>query len=148
MKKLFLFGGMALMMSMYFTSCTEDEVAENEEIINDDQDGDDRAPFVGDWKVVETGKQLGTRNYWVSIKKDDAFPSRVNMYNFYMLGETSDSVIATISTVLPGVITVTDQTRKGNFISGSGKMEGSTITIDFTVDDGSVIDTLKAVFTK
>ncbi len=149
MKIKFLTGLLLLALSVNMVSCTEDEAEDLEEdLINDDVNGDDRLPYVGDWKVVETSKIIGARSYWARIKKDDGFPQRVNIYNFYLLGDNKDSVIANVSNALPDVITVPEQTRAGNFIVGDGKLSNGVITFKYTINDGNEIDTVTAVYSK
>lgn len=105
--------------------------------------GDVRDRFVGSWTATEKSKLLGNRNYTMTIEKDSSFPSRVNMYNLYQLGTNSDSLIATVSSIEVNTITITKQTRKGNFITGVGQMiNDNKINFDYTVDDGNDIDSV------
>lgn len=131
-----------VMLIVGFSAC---ELWEEEEEV----EGDVRDRFVGSWTVTETSKLLGTRNYSVSIEKDSSFPARVNMYNLYALGTSSDSLIANVSSVLVNTITIPNQTRKSNYIGGKGEMVNDVkINFDFTVDDGNDIDTVSAVFVR
>ena len=109
------------------------EIPEEEE----EFEGDVRDRFVGDWTVTETSKNLGTRNYSVSMAKDSSFPARVNMDGFYMLPD-SEVVIANVSSVEINTITIPGQTLPSAYVSGVGTMEDEVkITFTYTVDDGN-----------
>lgn len=150
MKRSFLLVGMALGLLFLFNSCEEDELEEAEsELPNEETEGDQRDRFVGNWTVTENSKLLGTRNFVVNIIKDDEFPTRVNLSNFYLIGN-SDTVTATISAVLVNTITIQDQTVNASHYSGVGEMvNDQTINLNYFVDDGNANpDTISASFVR
>jgi len=138
--------GLCLVMS----SCEEEEIEDIESVLpNDEVEGDARDRFEGTWTVTETGKLLGVRNFVVNVSKDDEFRDRVNISNFYLIGN-SDTIIATVSSILVSTITIQDQTVNSTKYSGLGDMENDQkINFDYFVDDGNDNkDTISAVFVR
>jgi hypothetical protein len=128
-----------LVGSMIFTSCEED--------LNDEESGDVRDRFVGTWSVTETENNQ-TRNYDVTISKSDFNSARINIFNFYKLGE-SDSAFASVSTVSSNTITIPNQTLNFHGISGTGVLQDdNTIDFNYTVDDGNGAVDVSASFSR
>lgn len=114
----------------------------------DEDDGDTRDVFEGQWNVSETSKLLGNRNYLVDIESSTSHGSRINLFDFYKLG-FSDSVYATVSAILSETATIPSQILHGHEINGSGTLVNDNL-INFTyyVDDGNDIDTVEAAYTR
>lgn len=114
----------------------------------DDEDGDTRDVFEGQWHVAETSTVLGQRNYLVDIAISESNGSRIDLFDFYKLG-FSDSVYATVSAILSETVTIPTQILHGNEIKGQGTLANDNL-INFTyyVDDGNEIDTVEAVYTR
>jgi hypothetical protein len=145
MKSKYLVFGLVLALTCFATSCEKEPDIEIPD--PSETEGDQRDRFVGNWTVTENRKlSTSSVNFQVNISKDDQFPTRVNISNFYSIG-TTDTVIATISAVLVDAITVTDQTVSASFFSGTGEMENDQkINMSYIVDDGNAnVDSVTAV---
>lgn len=113
-----------------------------------DDEGDTRDVFEGQWSVAENSKLLGNRSYTVDIEKSIDFPTRINIFDFYSLGQ-NDSIYGTVSSILSDAVTIPSQTLDGNLINGSGTLvNDNLIEFTFYVDDGNDIDTVSADYTR
>lgn len=128
------------LFGLTFTACQEDTF--------EDDTSDVRDRFVGTWTVSETESNQ-TRNFDVTISKSDFNSSRINIFNFYKLGQ-QDSVIASVSTVSSNTITIPNQVIQNTYgFSGSGVLQDdNTIEFSYTVDDGNGDVNVTAVFSR
>lgn len=106
---------------------------------------DDRDKFVDVWHVVEQSSQIGTTNYDVHINLSTTNTSQVLMENFYNVGFSFKAV----ANVSGSNLTLNTQTYNASQLQGSGSMSGNnTINMNYTVDDGSAVDTCTATLTR
>lgn len=121
--------------AFFIVSCQPDE----------QEPTDDRDKFVDVWHVVEQSSQIGTTNYDVHINLSTTNTSQVLMENFYNVGFSFKAV----ANVSGSNLTLNSQTYNGAQLQGSGSMSGNnTINMNYTVDDGSAVDTCTATFTR
>lgn len=106
----------------------------------------ERDKFVASWKCTEQSNQTGTNPAFnVNITKSGTSESQVLIENFYGLG-FDKKPYAEIS---GNSISIPTQIVSGNTIKGSGNLSGtSTINMNYTVNDGSSIDSITATLTK
>jgi len=123
-----------------FNSCEEDPLNETT--------GDVRDRFIGDWVVVETENDLD-RTYNITIEKSSSNNSRVNIFNFYNLGE-SDSATASVSSVAVRSLTVINQTLVNHAIQDGGGIynDNNTITMSYKIDDGNSEREVNAILSR
>lgn len=106
---------------------------------------DDRDKFVDVWQCVEQSSQIGQTTYDVHINLSGTNSSQVLMENFYNVGFSFKAV----ANVSGSNLTLNQQTYNASQLQGSGAMSGNnTINLNYTVNDGSAIDTCTAVLTR
>lgn len=100
---------------------------------DDDEDfSADIAKVVGTYNVVDTDEDDDVENYTVTITKSG---NGVSISNF------GDIMYVPVNATIRGnVFTIPSQTFKGKtmtiVISGSGSLNGNTLTFDYTIDTG------------
>ena len=137
MKKIIF--GLSLLLNMLLISCKDDNLNNNEVDI--------RNEFTGNWLVIEKSKIVGERNFEITINKDPTVDNKINIRNFYALGN-SDSVFANVSTVEINTFIIPYQLVRNNGINGNGALSDNNIEMVYYVDDGNSIDTISATFTR
>lgn len=106
---------------------------------------DDRDKFVDVWNCVEQSSQIGQTQYDVHINLSTTNTAQVLLENFYNVG-FSYKAIATVS---GSNLTMANQTYNGSQLQGTGSMNGNnSINLNYTVNDGSAIDTCTSTFTR
>lgn len=128
-----------LILIVLFVGC-KDENKNNDEI-------DSRNEFIGNWLVIEKSTSVGKRNFEVEVNYDPIKNHTINITNFYALGY-SDTIDANISTVEMKTIIIPYQEVRNNIINGSGSLHSNVIQMIYYVDDGNIIDTVSATFTR
>ncbi len=104
----------------------------------------DRSSFLGTWNVSE--KTVKRSNYTVTITADPISADGVFISNFANLGPTSTPAGAYIS---GSTITLDpDQVIKDIKINGSGKLTGSTMQWNYTLNTGAELFTVEATFSR
>lgn len=122
-------------VSLFAVSCQPDEA----------EPADDRDKFVDVWHCVEQSSQVGQTNYDVHINLSTTNTSQVLMENFYNVGFAFKAV----ANISGSSVTLNQQTYNASQLQGSGSMSGNnTINLNYTVNDGSSIDTCSAVLTR
>lgn len=139
MKKLRKLSSIFLLLVLSFQACQPDETEEPAPT-------DERDKFVASWKCTEQSNQTGTNPAFnVHINKSTTNASQIVMENFYGMGFDKKPY----AEVSGNSITIPTQIVSGNTIKGSGNLSGtSTINMNYTVNDGSTIDSVKATLTK
>lgn len=139
MKRLLSLSRLALILSILaVSSCQPDEEEEPTPV-------DERDKFVASWTCQENSTQTGPSTFTVHITKSSSNSSQIQLENFYNFG-FQNKAIATIS---GSSFSIASQQISGNTISGSGALQSNgTITMNYTVNNGSAIDTCSAVMTK
>ena len=102
--------------------------------------------FEGNWLVNENSSILGQRIYEATIFTDSLDISAIKICNFYKIGK-EEIVFATISDTRKN-ITISEQTLKSNSIEGNGKILDNEIILNYFINDGNQIDTVKANYTR
>lgn len=130
-----------LALAFMFNSCEQDDPFE-------DDTSDVRDRFIGDWVVVETENSV-QRTYDIRIEKGTINGNRINIFNFYNLGE-SDSAIASISSVATQTLTLVNQELNNHFIEDGGGIynDNNTITMTFSIDDGNSKRDVSAILSR
>ncbi|MBK21818.1 MAG: hypothetical protein CMP63_05825 [Flavobacteriales bacterium] len=100
----------------------------------------------GNWLANENSSILGQRIYETTIVTDSLDISTIKIYNFYKIGK-EEIVFAAISDTRKN-ITISEQTLKGNSIEGNGKILDDEINLNYFINDGNQIDTVKANYTR
>ena len=125
----------AVAVALFAVSCQPDTT----------EPADDRDKFVDVWHCVEQSSQVGQTNYDIHINLSTTNTSQVLMENFYNVGFSFKAVANISGTSL----TLNQQTYNASQLQGSGSMSGNnTINMNYTVNDGSSIDTCTAVLTR
>lgn len=103
-----------------------------------------RAKFNGSWGVVDDCSQSGTASYTVGIASSPTAVEQVLISNFW--GVFVNDVVATVS---GNEITIASQEPDGDdyFVSGSGTLTGTTITITYNIEDRTGTPTVTDVCT-
>ncbi len=122
-------------LSVFFYSCEDDTITS----------GDLRDEYIGEWTCHESSDQFGPSDYFVIISKG-LDEDHIQISNFYNLGETEYVSIF----IEDNSLMISNQTVKGNEISGSGNSNISFTTIDFiyTVYDGAETDQVTAQYVR
>ena len=101
----------------------------------------DRDKFLGAYTVVETCGS-GNDSYDITIIESGTAENAVIIVNLYDFG-------AQISATVSGNnITIPSSTTGGITYSGNGTISGNTLTVTFTVSDGSASDNCTATCTR
>lgn len=121
-------------------ACTPDEN------LVDNSPKDDRDPFIASWQCKENSKLNGSTTFTVQISKDETYENIVKIANFYLFGYDD---LATAN-VTGKIIRIPKQTFCNHQIQGEGYIDnsGTTINWEYTVDDGSAIDSCTAIYIK
>lgn len=112
-----------------------------------DDDTDDRSKFIGRYEVTEFSLETFTQrdDYEVRIRKDTGTEDMVIISNFYNLDIDATAIIQGNS------ITVMQQEHGIFKFEGTGSLQGSIITLNYTVsstsDDPDYYDRLRAEMT-
>ena len=112
------------------------------------EDGNDiRDEFEGNWLANEKSSLLDQRIYVILISKDLSNNSGLYIYNFYKIG-LEQRVFSTISSTNNNFLTIPNQTIKSYTIEGVGEIKNEEIILNYFINDGNEIDTLKATYTR
>lgn len=129
-----------VIMVMMVSACVPDE--EEEPTPTDDRD-----KFVhgNGWSCAETSSMNGNSTFTVHINKSSSNADQVVIENFYGLGFP----VKATATVNGNSLTIASQQLSGNTVQGSGNYQANgTVTMNYTVNTGSGIDTCSATLTK
>ena len=133
-----------------FTSCKKDVSGctnPNADNYNADADNDDgscilaREKFLGAFSAIETCGG-GNDTYSITIIESGSSEDAVVLGNLYDWGEPLNATISGSN------ITIPSQLTSGLTFSGSGSISGNTLTINFTVSDGTNSDNCNAICTR
>jgi len=102
--------------------------------------------ILGLWYCNETSSIYGTTNYNIAIINDTTECSNIVIQNFHNLG-INKNVTALVS---GQSINISSAFIDGLTITGTGSISSNnqTITLFYTVDDGTQIDNISATYTK
>ena len=98
----------------------------------------------GTWHVEENSQLYGTQHYDVNISQTDS--SGIEITNFYNIGESTF-----VSGSVSGLeIAIPSQGVGGYTFSGSGEIanDRNSIIMNFTANDGAVVDHVIAQYTR
>lgn len=126
--KLFVFIYVFLTL-VFYNSCKKDE----------DTNPGGVTGFEGTYQVRENCNNNGYSGYSMNIK-GTTNTNQVNLYNFFNLG-TSKSVFGEVNGL---EINIPLQTYSGFNLYGTGTIKGSSLVINFSVDDGVMVDSCSA----
>ena len=112
-----------------------------------EDENDIRNEFEGNWLANEKSSLLDQRVYEVMITKDSLNASGIYIYNFYKIG-IEQKVFSTISSTKNNFLTIPNQTIKSYTIEGVGEIKDEEIILNYFINDGNEIDTLKATYTR
>lgn len=98
------------------------------------------------WKCLETDSTNGSDSFLIDIEADNSSLSGIRIYNFNHLGEN----FFITATVRGSSISISNQTKDGFTISGSGTIKSGyeEITLKYSVNDGGGVENYNAVCTK
>lgn len=105
---------------------------------------DPKDKFIGTWNVKEEIGGSVTGNYPSTVTKDSTNTSRILIYNIFNLG-AAQRVQALVAN---NTLDISQQTITGISIAGSGTYSGTGFILNYTSDDGSGAQTVKATYTK
>ena len=125
-----------LFLSFLLVSCTDDNPVE--------PDVDPKVKFIGSWNVKEEIGGQVTGNYPSTVTTDASNSSRIQIGNIYNLG-SAQSIKAL---VINNSLDISQQTITGVIISGSGIYSGNGFILNYTANDGSGPQSVKATYTK
>ncbi len=158
-----LMAAMTVFSVMFFSACEEDKckdiVCQNDGVC---VDGDcvcatgyegtlcetlSRAKFIGSFSVTDACSASGSATYTTGIATSSAAVDRVLITNFWDV--FTNTVVASIS---GNTITIADQEpdNDGFRVSGSGTINaaGTSITINYSVVEGTNTDVCQSTWTK
>ncbi|MCB0663005.1 MAG: hypothetical protein KDC24_09710 [Saprospiraceae bacterium] len=128
-KSLIRFSIFAVVCSLFFiSSCKKDEEL-------------DRVKFIGTYGAVETCNS-GNDSYDIVITASSTGDDKIVISNLYAFPGT---LVASVS---GNNITIASQAVQNITYSGSGSLNGNTLTISFSVTDGSNADNCTSICTK
>lgn len=129
MKKIFL----PVVMVTAFIGCAPD----------DDDIAIPANDLTGTWTVSEKSTIFNPSAYKVTV--EEVSSSQLRFINFYQLG-TQHSVNVNIS---GSTLTIPQQSVSGHTIEGSGSIKDENeLSLNYTANDGSEVDSVSAVFTR
>jgi len=126
-----------LLVASLLNSCTKENPL----------DTDARDKFVGNWTCNEKVNGTAMSTFTVTISKSVTVTNTTDilMANFYQLGNNFKA----IAQVNGNNVTIASQNIDGFTVSGSGSMSGTTtITLNYTADDGSGAKNITDTYTK
>lgn len=126
----------ALMMPLVMVSCAEEELPGGET--------DPRIKFTGNWSVSEETAGVSTGTYPSTIVLDTANTTQIVIGNIFNLGNTA-TVKASVSS---SNLTITSQSVTGISIAGTGSFAGNSFVLNYTANDGSITESVKATYSK
>ena len=136
-KKIFIINTVVFSFLFLLTSCEPDD-------FNDDSSISPRDKFVGTWTCIESSQLT----YNVNIRKSSYDSSIVNIYHFHYLGETEYAIgeVAGYTLTIPEQ----DMCEGSRRVKGNGIMTSNqqSITLNYTISDGIVIDTINATYSR
>ncbi len=100
----------------------------------------------GTWQCRETSEKLPPSSYTVSIASSSSSGEEIEVSNFYQLGQARK-----VRILIQGYyLSIPVQTVDGFTISGTGSVNGrfDQISLTYTVDDQSEINTVQNIFTR
>jgi hypothetical protein len=118
------------------SSCTEEEP--------ETPDTDVREKFLGAWTVSEEVAGASTGTYPATVTLDSTNTSRIRIANIYNLGN-GQSVLATVAS---NSLDIATQTVSGITIGGSGSFVASSFVLNYTANDGSQTESVKATYSR
>ncbi len=105
---------------------------------------DAKVKFIGTWNVKEEIGGQVTGNYPSVVTTDSSNTSRIVIKNIFNLG-AAENVKAL---VLNNTLDISQQTVTGVSITGSGTYSGAGFILNYTANDGTGAQTVKATYTK
>jgi hypothetical protein len=121
---------------MLLVSCAEEDPIEPET--------DPKDKFIGTWNVKEEIAGQVTGNYPSVVTSDTSNTSKIVIGNIYNLG----TAVKIKALVVNNSLDISLQTITGVNIVGTGTNSGSGYILNYTADDGSGAQTVKATYTK
>ena len=125
-----------LFLSFLLVSCTDDNPVA--------PDVDPKVKFIGSWNVKEEIGGQVTGNYPSTVTTDASNSSRIQIGNIYNLG-SAQSIKAL---VINNSLDISQQTITGVIISGTGIYSGNGFILNYTANDGTGPQSVKATYTK
>jgi len=126
----------ALLLPLAMVSCAEEDLPEEET--------DPRIKFTGNWTVSEETAGVATGTYPSTITLDSANTTQIVIGNIFNLGNTA-TVKASVSS---SNLTITNQSVTGISIAGTGSFAGNSFVLNYTANDGSATESVKATYSK
>jgi len=125
-----------LLASLFLVGCADEAIVE--------PDVDPKDKFLGTWAVKEEIVGQAAQNYSSTITLDATNTSRIKIGNIYNLGAATN-----LNALVAGnSLNFTTQSITGINIAGTGSYVGTSITLNYTADDGSGAIIVKATYTK
>ena len=128
--------GSFLLLSLIISSCTDDEPLTAQP--------EPRDKFTGMWTVNEETNGSSSGSYPSIVVKDSANASQIRINNIFNLG--NDIFVKAL--VAGNSLDINSQLAGGLIISGSGQFNGTSFVLNYTVNDGSGNDSVKATYIK
>jgi len=126
----------ALFLPLAMVSCAEEDLPEAET--------DPRIKFTGNWTVSEETAGVSTGTYPSTITLDTANTTQIVIGNIFNLGST-----AKIKSLVAGnTLDISAQTIAGISIAGTGTFAGNSFVLNYTANDGSTTESVKATYSK
>lgn len=100
----------------------------------------------GTWQCRESSEKLSPASYSVTINSASSFSEEIEVSNFYQLGQSRK-----VRILIQGYyLSIPVQSVDGFSISGSGSVSGrfDQISLTYTVDDQSEINTVQNILTR
>lgn len=125
-----------MVLSASLISCADEEPLE--------PDTDPRDKFVGSWTVSEEVAGAASGTYPASVALDSSNTSRIRIFNIFNLG----NAVSVSALVANNSLDISSQTVSGVIISGNGSFVANSFVLNYTANDGSQIESVKATYSR
>lgn len=125
-----------LALSASLISCADEEPLE--------PDTDPREKFVGNWTVSEEVAGAASGTYPSSVSLDSVNSAQIIISNIFNLG----NAVSVSATVSENSLSIGSQTVSGIVIAGTGSFLANSFVLNYTANDGSMIESVKATYSR
>ena len=125
-----------MILSASLIACADEEPLE--------PDTDPRDKFVGNWTVSEEVAGAASGTYPASVALDSTNSAQIRIFNIFNLGNT----VSVSALVADNNLNISAQTVSGIAISGTGSFLANSFVLNYTANDGSMTESVKATYSR
>lgn len=107
-------------------------------------DTDPREKFVGSWTVSEEVAGTASGTYPSTVSLDSANSAQIRISNIFNLG----NAVSVSASVSGNNLSIGSQTVSGISIAGTGSFLANSFVLNYTANDGSVTESVKATYSR